>query len=148
MTYNKKVIQLALPGSWTFWDFVYANGTNPIENWYRDDLSEEAQMFFEKALKDCQKIERPQDWAPFKKYLSGKQSEDKIWELQFYSDKRHYRILGVFGPLRKQATLLIGCYHKGENYTPWDALETASKRARLLERKEANRCERKIQIDR
>jgi hypothetical protein len=147
LTYNIKVIQLASPGLWTFLDFVYENGTNPIADWYRDDLSEDAQLLFNKVLKDCQKTERHKDWIAFKRFLSGKLREDKIWELEFAADKRRYRILGVFGPLRKQATLLIGCYHKMGNYTPTNALETASKRAKLLARKEATCCERKIRSD-
>ena len=133
---------------WTFFDFAYLNGTNPIDDWYQRDLSEDAQFLFDKALKDCQKIELPKNWTAFKRFLEGKPKEDRIWELQFYSDGRQYRILGVFGPQRKQATLLIGCYHKAKVYTPSDAIETASRRAKLLANGEATRHERKIPLDR
>jgi hypothetical protein len=133
---------------WTFFDFVSQNGTNQIIDWYRRDLSEDAQFLFDKVLKDCQKIELPQNWPAFRKRLKGRPKEDRIWELEFYSDGRQYRILGVFGPLRKQATLLIGCYHKMRIYTPSDAIETAIRRARLLANGEASHHERKIAIDR
>jgi len=139
----------SLTARWKFFDFVYASGNrnNPIETW-REGLSEDAELLFNNILKDCAKVELPIHWVAFKRYLSGKCKEYKIWELYFVADKRQYRILGNFGPGKKEATLLIGCYHKQDAYTPRDTLDTAYRRASLLARGEADRHERKIPTDR
>lgn len=146
MTYNKKVI-IINQGFWRFWDFVYQNDSNPIEDWYVRELSEDAQLIFVKILKDNRKTDQPINWVGFKRFLAGKYRDYRIWELSFYSDGRQHRVFGVFGPGRKEATLLVGCYHKGHVYTPPDAMETAYNRARLLSRGEAMCYERKIPID-
>lgn len=146
MTYNKKVIVFPSSPLWTFFDFQYANDSNPIEEWYSSDLSEESRYTFHKILKDSRKIASHINWSAFKRFLKGKYKERRIWELAFFSDGRQYRVLGVFGPGEKQATLLVGCYHKGVVYTPTNALETAFKRAGLLLEGRAKRCERKIPI--
>jgi phage-related protein len=79
--------------------------------------------------------------------LQGRAKEERIWQLDFIADKRQYRLLGVFGEVRKKAILILGCYHKGDNYTPRDALETARKRAKALREGKAEAHERKIKSD-
>jgi hypothetical protein len=56
-------------------------------------------------------------------------------------------VLGVFGQGRKKAVLILGCYHKGDFYTPGEALETARKRAKTLREGKAELYERKIKSD-
>jgi hypothetical protein len=81
------------------------------------------------------------------KYLQGKPKEESIWQLDFVADRRQYRVLGVFGQGRKKAVLILGCYHKGDLYTPREALETARKRAKTLREGKAELYERKIKSD-
>ncbi len=100
-------------------------------------------MTFDTLLKNQQKIESVLNWNGFK-YLKGKLKEERIWQLDFIADKRQYRLLGVFGEVRKSAVLILGCYHKGDNYTPLDALKTARKRAQALREGRAKTYERKI----
>lgn len=95
-------------------------------------------------LKNIHKTEIPKDWVGSRGFLKGKYREMKIWELGFQADKRQYRILGVFGKKRKQATLLVGCNHKQRVYTPPDALDLAFERSKKLLRGEARQHERKI----
>jgi len=142
---HKKVISFPSPPLWSFFDYV-SDGQNPIEEWYQKELSEEAQFIFDTLLKNQQKIESVLNWTGFK-YLQGKPKEERIWQLDFKADKRQYRLLGVFGEERKNAVLILGCYHKGDNYTPRDALETARKRAKALREGRAETNERKIQSD-
>lgn len=149
MTYNKKVIQLVVPGVWRFFDFRAPNGANPIADWYKNDLSDDAKYAFVDTLKDIEKIESPNNWLCFKRFLAGKYRKYRIWELWFAcGDKRQYRILGIFGPNRKQATLLVGCFHKGSVYTPPDSLDLSYTRARALSEGTAGRYERKIPTSR
>ena len=146
MTYNKKVIKFPSPGLWRFWDFIYEDGTNPIERWYINDLSDEARFTFDTLLKDIRKINNHLEWGCWRGYLRGKLREQRIWEIGFFSDGRQYRILGVFRG-SKQAILLVGCYHKQKNYTPTDALNSAYVRSKALSEGKGTCHERKIRID-
>lgn len=88
----------------------------------------------------------------FRGFLKGKSREHKIWELGFTSNKRQNRILGIFSEKeRRQAIFLIGCYHKQKRYTPANALDTAFKRARDLQKDlqegRASLNERAIKLD-
>ena len=132
---------------WSFWDFEYLTRAKPIEEWRQKDLSDEARIVFDELLKTNQKVERFQDWVGFRKYMEGKLKQERVWELGFKADGRQYRILGKFGNQRKQAILLIGCYHKMNIYHPVGCLETAYKRSRSLTRGEATIRERKIGTD-
>ena len=147
MTHNKKVIVFPLRTLWSFWDFSFSKESNPIEDWYLSKLSEEAKFRFDALLKVNRKTDSHLNWVGFKRFLKGKLKREKIWELEFYADKRQYRILGKFGEKRKQIILLIGCYHKGSVYDPSDALDQAYKRARMLAEGEAVLCEREIKDD-
>lgn len=131
--------------SWVFLDFVQ-NGRNVIEEWYLTELSDEGRFTFDAMLKNHRKVESISNWVGFK-FLKGKLKEEKVWQLDFIADKRQYRVLGVFGQGPKRAALLLGCYHKGDIYTPRDALETARKRAKALREKKAELHERTIQSD-
>ena len=148
MTYKKKVIlSTQSPSTWRYWDFVSANGSNPIQTWY-DDLPEDIQDIFDTMLKNNQKTERPDQWIGFRKKLHGGDLKRLgVWQLELKGeDRRAHRLLGVFdGP--KTAVFLIGYYHKGDNYTPPGALETAAKRARFLAQNRATRHERTVKTN-
>jgi hypothetical protein len=146
LTHNKKMIHLPPePAEWRFWDFTQ-NDNDPIEEWYQD-LSEDAQGVFRGLLKNNRKVKDPTQWIGFKGHLKGALKGSGIWELEFLSCNVQYRLLGVFGPGRREATLLIGCYHKQRVYTPANALETARRRKKLLEQGVATHRERKIPTD-
>ncbi len=138
---HKKVIFFPSP-SWVFFDFV-EDGKDVIEEWYRDDLSEEARFTFDTMLKNHRKIGSVLAWPGFK-YLKGKLQKEKIWQLDFIADRRQYRVLGVFGQGPKKAALILGCYHKGDSYTPRNAFETAYRRAKALREGKAGLRERQI----
>jgi hypothetical protein len=151
LTNNKKVIPFPeeKPKPWRFFGIRYPNGTQPLDDWFRDDLSEEAQFALIDALKDARKVDDPTNWLCFKRRMKGKLGKYKVWELRFScGDNREYRLLGVFGSERKQAIFLMGCYHKGNVYTPTDALGTTLKRAKDWEEKRVTIYERKMRTDR
>lgn len=129
--------------TWTFFDFVYLSGGTPISDWY-DGLSEQGQNHAEALLKANRKIGNPINWMGFRKYLKGAQKG--IWELGFYAEDRQYRLLGVFNG-EKKAVFLLGCYHKGGNYTPADSMYTALKRKNLLAKGECTLHERSVKFD-
>jgi hypothetical protein len=80
-------------------------------------------------LKTNSKIDHPLQWMGSLKYLKGEMTG--IWEIRFY-DGVQQRLIGIFDGA-KRAVFLTGCYHKGGNYTPTDALATALKRKTLWE---------------
>jgi hypothetical protein len=137
------VLEKPKPDLWRFFDFTYSNGNNPIQDWY-DGLSDYGRGVADAMLKANHKVEHPLNWVGFRKYLKGEMRE--IWELGFF-DGVQYRILGIFdGP--KQAVLLMGCYHKGGNYTPTDALATTLKRKNLWQTGACIKSnERKVKTD-
>jgi len=130
---------------WTFYDYIQGD-KNPIQTWY-ESLTLAAQFQFDAVLKNCSKTENLKDWGRFRHFLEGSAKAERVWELGFVADRRQYRILGVFGDERKHAVLLIGCYHKGGNYTPSNAIETARKRAKGFREGNGGRRERKIETN-
>jgi hypothetical protein len=138
------VISLPQAEFWRYWDFVYPNGTNPIGVWYRQ-LPEDVRDTFDSLLKINRKTERPDQWIGFRRYLKGGDLQKfKVWEMEFRgADRLAHRLMGVFAGY-KTAVFLVGCYHKGRNYTPRDALETACARAKLVHQQRASTIERTI----
>ena len=114
-----------------------------MEVWYQQS-STDAQDGFDAVVKNTAKIPNHLQWGGFK-FLKGKLKEERIWQLDFVAEKRQYRIFGIFGEIRRQAVILSVCYHKGDNYTPPDAMNTASKRAKNLRERRATTIERKIE---
>jgi predicted small lipoprotein YifL len=148
LTYNNKVIVLEKPPRvlWRFFDFAYGPDSNPIIEWYDKDISDEARLLIDGLLKTNQKIENPLNWMGFRKYLKGALKPHKIWEMEFHCDVRQYRLLGIFRG-EKIAVFLVGCYHKGPNYTPPNALDTAVRRKKTLDQGGGQLHERKVKTD-
>jgi len=119
----------AKPALWEFFDYKEGN-QNPIERWYQA-LTEEEQDVFESLLKTNGKAELPTGWTGCK-MLQGEAKSEQIWEWRFTGGSVQHRLLGIFGPGRKQATFLIGCNHKQHVYQPRDCIITAIKRARAV----------------
>jgi hypothetical protein len=138
------VIEFPEPQYWSFRDYV-EGGVNRINEWY-DGLSEEARDGFDSLLKNTRKIPNHLQWGGFK-FLKGEAKEERLWQLDFIAEKRQYRLIGVFGIGKKQAALILGCYHKGPVYTPRDAIHTACKRAKALREEKAETHERQITED-
>lgn len=146
MTHHKKVIVLEKPKPelWRFFDFTYANNNKPIDEWHKT-LSDFGQGLLNSLLKINSKVDLPIHWMGSLKYLKGKNMAG-IWEIRFY-DGVQQRLLGMFDGT-KRAVFLVGCYHKGGNYTPTDALETSRKRKALWESGDCIKTnERQIKTD-
>lgn len=126
---------------WTFRDLVVGS-KNVIEDWLKKEpIAVTLQMGT--LLKDCSKVLQHSHWGHFKHLKGGPRSE-KIWEIGFTSEKRQYRLFGIFTGKSKEAILLLGCYHKERKYTPTDAFEIAMYRARLWREGKAGTHERPI----
>lgn len=145
MPNNKKVIPSSQSGIWRFYDWVDGDGSNPIEKWLAGE-SEEVQMTFNSTLKEARKRRNHLEWTCFRHRMDKQLGAEGVDELGFKAQGRQYRLLVKFDG-KLQTVILCGCFHKGERYTPTDALETTLKRARALAQGRAGRCERTIQDD-
>lgn len=145
MPNNKKVIPFPQPVFWRFYDWVDSGGSNPIEKWLADQ-SDEVQMMFNSVLKEARKRRNYFEWTCFRHKMDKELGAEGVNELGFKAQGRQYRLLVKFdGEL--QTVILCGCFHKGDKWTPTDALETTVKRAKALSQGKARRRERTIQDD-
>jgi hypothetical protein len=142
---NKKVIPFPQSGLWTFYDWVDGDGSNPIEKWLAGE-SEEVQMTFNSTLKEARKRKNHLEWPCLRHKMKGKPGAEGAYELGFKAVGRQYRLLVKFDGVL-QVVILCGCFHKGDQWTPADALETTVKRAKALSQGKASRRERTIQDD-
>jgi hypothetical protein len=133
------------PPLWAFEDFVYPNGSNPVEAWYSSQ-SEAVQDAVDAMLKDMRKTSNHINWGAWRGFLRGEAKRYRIWEVGVKAEGRQYRLFGIFGG-KKIVILLVGCYHKANVYAPHDAIETAIKRAKALNEGNANTNARQIRSD-
>lgn len=130
---------------WQYWDYG-TSSVNLIAGWYAG-LSLEAKDKLASLLKTNAKIENPREWLGGFKFMKGALRSEKIWQLSTQDAGGQVRLLGIFGTKRKQAILLMGCFHKDSVYTPADALESAVTRARNFRNGMVKIYERQIRTD-
>jgi hypothetical protein len=124
---------------------VDGDGSNPIEKWLEGE-SDEVRTVFNSVLKEARKRRNYREWLCFRHKMDKELGAEGVNELGFKAAGRPYRLLVKFdGEL--QVVILCGCFHKGDQWTPKNALETTVKRARALARGKAGRRERTIQDD-
>lgn len=126
---------------WAFFDYVSPMNVNQIAKWHRKVLSinEQAGMDALLGIMAKQKIWNSTDYAN----LSGKKY-DGLGEIRWRGDQRKpLRLIG-FQNAPNQFTLLIGCSHKDNVYTPADALDTAVTRKGELQLGIGSVCEHEI----
>ena len=125
---------------WSFKSYISGGGRNVIEHWCSDcdrlvsGNTDSFQGVLDAVLEILQ--QRPQDewgrpeFAPLAKGLS---------EIRFSVGKVECRVIGYFGPSRGMYTMLVGTTKKGRVYDPKDAMETAARRKKGVE-KNGSRC--------
>ena len=116
---------------WSFFDFGYLAGGNPIQDWYENDISDRARFSFNAILKNNKKTANHLEWSGVDKQMQGELKGYQVWQWRI-SGEVQYRILGAFAGV-KRAVFLMGYYHKGGVYTPANALKTAVDRKKLLD---------------
>lgn len=135
LTNHKKVIEFPsrTPSRiWSFFDFAYLSGGKPIETWYEAEISDRARLSFDGLVKNNEKIANYVLWSGLDKHMQGELKGKGIWQWRI-SGELAYRMLGAFWG-EKRAVFLIGYYHKGDAYTPREALTTVLDRKKLLDK--------------
>ena len=126
---------------WKFLQYVSPNGRHSITDW-RSKLPVQAQADLDTFLKNMAKTE---SWEfPDIRALKGARYRI-LKELRWKSGGVQYRIFG-YQTHPAEFVMLIGCTHKGNNYNPPDALETARRRQNQVKSNEASTCEYKLTV--
>ncbi len=110
--------------------YVSPGGRNQISAWYEGLLPQE-RADADEFIKIMRKM---QEWK-MPNYRPSLRGYPGLGELRWVSERKQHRLIGYL--LRGSYYALIGCTHKQRNYEPSEALETADKRKRQLQRGEA-----------
>jgi hypothetical protein len=122
---------------------VQLSGKNRVREWYSElTIKEQAKLDRLIAV-----LERQQYWQmPQYKTLTSIRSG--LSEIRWKGNQgKQLRLLGWRGPGSGQYTLLLGCSHKGNRYSPTRALDTAASDLGLLEQGIGDTCEHESIVD-
>ena len=124
---------------WKFRDFLSSSGRNVIDEWYKD-LPAAGRAEFDALLSALAVLPR---WGmPEFRVLTGSKKYAHLSELRFKSANVQHRVPGFVGV--REYTMLIGCTHKQQVYSPTNALDTAATRRRQVLSGERETCEHEI----
>ena len=114
--------------------YVSPAGNNKIADWYCG-LSRQ-----EKADADVflDAMRKTREWT-MPDYRPRLRTGEGLGELRWPSEEKHHRLIGFF--MGGYWYAVLGCTHKQRVYAPHDALETAKKHKRQIERGEVNTVE-------
>lgn len=120
---------------WRFRCFVSASGRNESQDTI-DRYDDASLMAFSRAVAYLA-VSPISDWnEPHAKKLTAQRRA--LFEVRYKANKAATRALGFFGPQPGQFTITLICTHKQNVYKPPDALDTAARRASLVESGQAS----------
>jgi phage-related protein len=136
LTDKKKVIPLKPEHTaWVFMSFETEQGIDVVLDWDAPKTFE-AELAFENLVKTERKTKNYTEWPSWRHKMQGEAGKRGVVELGFKADGRSYRVLSMFNGSMCIVLLCI-CYHKGSVWTPKNAIEIATKRAKLVLAKKA-----------
>ena len=109
-------------------------GNNKIADWY-GGLSVQQKADTDEFLKNMRKT---REWKP-PEYRPRLRGDDGLGELRWRSENKQHRLMGFF--MKGIWYAVLGCTHKQQVYDPADALATAKKRKKEIERGEVQTVE-------
>jgi hypothetical protein len=124
---------------WTFNEFVSSGDRPTITEWY-SSLNPAVQAIFDDRLAFLAIHPRTQWQMPEFRILSGREGREGLSEIRWKACGVQWRVLGFFSPGVMDYIMLIGCNHRQNRYDPTDALETAIRRKKSVERGERRTC--------
>ena len=113
---------------WTFWEFQTVGGRGVITEWV-EDAGLEAEEEFHGVLRNLAVSPRGLWVRPVYDVFGP-----DFGEITIQGQKKEHRVFGCFLPALGRYAMLIGATKKGRNYTPRDAVNSARKRFKLIER--------------
>lgn len=115
-------------------------GNNVLADWYAD-LSVQRKADMDEFVSNMRKTK---DWS-MPSYRPRLRGYKALGELRWTSENVKHRIIGFFADGVWYA--LVGCTHKGNVYTPHDALDTAKKYRELIISKNTRERARTVEYD-
>jgi hypothetical protein len=115
---------------WTFKVFISSSGVDVFAKWL-NTLPDKDQAKIEtiiRRLEITKTLGRP--------YTAKLKGYPGLYEIIVFSGKIQYRPIGCYGPNQKEFTILIGAIKKGRKFKPKDALNTAYKRSKQINKEE------------
>ena len=109
----------------TFYDYVDEHSTNLVHPWLLG-LGDKGRATFDIIIINLAATPSAQWSMPAVRQLVGPCGG--LWELRAKIDKVQRRLLGFFGPGRKECTLLFGAIEKGGKFDPASACQQALNR--------------------
>lgn len=110
--------------------FVMANGRDVAQQWDTDQPFE-ADQAFRMLLKIDSRVADYRNWTSWRHPMKKEAGKAGVVELGFNAAGKAYRLLSKFNG-KKCIVLLCVCYHKGSRWTPNDAVEIATERAKTV----------------
>lgn len=121
---------------WCFKQFVSPEGTRPVEKWYGKKKNLAAKHTLFQLLRI---MSRMREWKyPEFRRFTGDRTLVKLGEIRFTVNKTEHRAIGMDGPEQGCYTLLIGCTHKDDVYSPPSAKQTGARRRDMINSGEAD----------
>lgn len=115
--------------SWSFKDFVSERGENVIRGWL-DSLPAAVRIKIDTRIRYLQAVQQLK--YPYVEKWTG---EDDLYEVRVVFGGVQYRIIGCYGPGRREFTLLIGAVEKNDKL-PSGTIDVAKTRMKLIGQKE------------
>lgn len=119
--------------AWKFLDYVNAQGGNEIREWIDSLDVKRARIKIDVRLRDLQAVEQLR--YPYVEKWVG---EPDVYEVRIVFGNVQYRLLGCYGPARREFTLLIGATMRDDKLDPRNAVEVAKTRMPLIKDRRRN----------
>jgi hypothetical protein len=133
------------PKSWTLFAYVTEQGRNVYEEWDAGQ-TEDAELMLRTLLKGDLKTSNHREWTLWRHPMQQKAGAAGVVELGFKSNGTQMRVLCIFKG-EKCIVLLCICYHKSSVWTPTNAVDSATERAKVVTAGKARLDEIKITDD-
>jgi len=129
---HKKVIPFPKiePSAWSFMAFVTDGGRDVAQDWDTDQ-SFEAETAFKTMIKNNRKTKNYADWPEWRHKMKDAAGDAGLVELGFKASGKAYRVMCRFNGKMCIVVICIA-YHKGDQWTPKDAVKIATDRAKLV----------------
>jgi phage-related protein len=117
-------------------EYVSGRGRGTISEWI-EERSTTCVATFHTTLRFLAVIENSLDWedSQFRK-MRFEAGRARLYEIRWKTDNTQWRVFGYFDYGRHEYRMLLGCYHKQNRYYPTQAIESAIKRKKDIDRGE------------
>jgi hypothetical protein len=113
--------------AWIFRDFVNERDENEVREWIDSLEVKRARIKIDVRLRDLEKVEQLR--YPYVEKWVG---ESDLYEVRVVFSGVEYRLLGCYGPERRDFTLLVGATMRDDKLEPRNAVTVAKARIPLI----------------